>query len=99
MAITEYLFSTSKKYETVSINKSGDYDSGRTLVNSLGCKGCHQIQPEPDPNYSPTIQGIRMEQGPNLIGLGSKVKEDWLLSWLKNPYSYHEDTKMPKILE
>ena len=97
LAITEYLFSTSKKYETVSINKSGDYDSGRTLVNSLGCKGCHQIQPEPDPNYSPTIQGIRMEQGPNLIGLGSKVKEDWLLSWLKNPYSYHEDTKMPNL--
>ena len=97
LAITEYLFSTSKKYETVSINKSGDYDRGRTLVNSLGCKGCHQIQPEPDPNYSPTIQGIRMEQGPNLIGLGSKVKEDWLLSWLKNPYSYHEDTKMPNL--
>ena len=38
-----------------------------------------------------------MEQGPNLIGLGSKVKEDWLLSWLKNPYSYHEDTKMPNL--
>ena len=97
LAITEYLFSTSKKYETISINKSGDYDRGRTLVNSLGCKGCHQIQPEPNPNYSPTIQGIRMEQGPNLIGLGSKVKEDWLLSWLKDPYSYHEDTKMPNL--
>ena len=97
LAITEYLFSTSKKYETVSINKSGDYDRGHTLVNSLGCKGCHQIQPEPDPNYSPTIQGIRMEQGPNLIGLGSKVKEDWLLSWLKDPYSYHENTKMPNL--
>ena len=97
LAITEYLFSTSKKYETISINKSGDYDRGRTLVNSLGCKGCHQIQPEPEPNYSPTIQGIRMEQGPNLIGLGSKVKEDWLLSWLKDPYSYHEDTKMPNL--
>ena len=83
--------------ETISINKSGDYDRGRTLVNSLGCKGCHQIQPEPEPNYSPTIQGIRMEQGPNLIGLGSKVKEDWLLSWLKDPYSYHEDTKMPNL--
>ena len=38
-----------------------------------------------------------MEQGPNLIGLGSKVKEDWLLSWLKDPYSYHEDTKMPNL--
>jgi len=97
LAITEYLFSTSKEYETISVNKSGDYDRGRTLVSSLGCKGCHQIQPEPDPNYRPTIQGIRMEQGPNLIGLGSKVNEDWLLSWLKNPYSYHKDTKMPNL--
>ena len=97
LAMTEYLFSKSESYETNSVNNSGDYDRGRLLVNSLGCKGCHQIQPNPKPDYDPTIQALRTEQGPNLISLGSKVNEDWLVSWLKNPYSYHEETKMPDL--
>ncbi|MEC8839673.1 MAG: c-type cytochrome, partial [Candidatus Neomarinimicrobiota bacterium] len=97
LAMTEYLFSKSESYETISFDNSGDYDRGRVLVNSLGCKGCHQIQHDPEPNYDPTIQAIRSEQGPNLINLGSKVNEDWLISWLKNPYSYHEGTKMPNL--
>ncbi|MDG2265599.1 MAG: c-type cytochrome, partial [Candidatus Marinimicrobia bacterium] len=97
LAMTEYLFSKSESYETINLDNSGDYERGRVLVNSLGCKGCHQIQPEPDPNYNPTIQALRTEQGPNLINLGSKVNEDWLVSWLKNPYSYHEGTKMPNL--
>ena len=97
LAMTEYLFNKSEIYEKNSVNISGDYDRGRILVNSLGCKGCHQIQATPDPEYDPTIQAIRTEQGPNLIGLGSKVDEDWLVSWLKNPYSYHEGTKMPNL--
>jgi len=97
LAMTEYLFSKSESYEITSVNNSGDYDRGRLLVNSLGCKGCHQIQLNPDPDYDPTIQALRTEQGPNLISLGSKVNEDWLVSWLKNPYSYHEETKMPDL--
>ena len=97
LAMTEYLFSKSESYETINLDNLGDYDKGRVLVNSLGCKGCHQIQPEADPGYDPTIQALRLEQGPNLINLGSKVNEDWLVSWLKNPYSYHEGTKMPNL--
>jgi len=97
LAMTEYLFSKSDSFETINIDNSGDYERGRVLLNSLGCKGCHQIQPDPDPNYNPTIQALRSEQGPNLINLGSKVNEDWLVSWLKNPYSYHEGTKMPNL--
>ena len=50
LAMTEYLFSKSESYETNSVNNSGDYDRGRLLVNSLGCKGCHQIQPNPKPD-------------------------------------------------
>ena len=97
LAMAEYLFSKSESYETINLDNLGDYDRGRVLVNSLGCKGCHQIQPEADPGYDPTIQALRSEQGPNLINLGSKVNEDWLVSWLKNPYSYHEGTKMPNL--
>ena len=97
LAITEYLFSAATPYKTADIDYAGDQEKGRVLVNSLGCMGCHQIQPEPDPSYDPTVDAIRTEQGPNLIGLGSKVNREWLLGWLKNPYSYHPDTKMPNL--
>ena len=97
LAITEYLFSTATPYKTADVDYTGDQEKGRVLVNSLGCMGCHQIQPEPDPEYDPSVDAIRIEQGPNLIGLGSKVNRQWLLGWLKNPYSYHPDTKMPNL--
>jgi len=97
LAITEYLFSTATPYKTADVDYTGDQEKGRVLVNSLGCMGCHQIQPEPDPGYDPSVDAIRIEQGPNLIGLGSKVNRQWLLGWLKNPYSYHPDTKMPNL--
>ena len=87
LAMTEYLFSTSTPYKPADVDYPGNQDKGRVLVNSLGCKGCHQIQPEPDSQYDPSVDVIRTEQGPNLIGLGSKVNRQWLLGWLKNPYS------------
>jgi cbb3-type cytochrome oxidase cytochrome c subunit len=88
LAITEYLFSTATPYKTADVYYAGDQEKGRVLVNSLGCMGCHQIQPDPDPEYNPSVDAIRTEQGPNLIRLGSKVNRQWLLGWLKNPYSY-----------
>ena len=97
LAMTEYLFSTATPYKTANVDYAGDQEKGRVLVNSLGCKGCHQIQPEPDSEYDPSVDAIRTEQGPNLISLGSKVNRQWLLGWLKNPYSYHPDTKMPNL--
>jgi len=97
LAITEYLFSTATPYKTADVDYAGDQEKGRVLVNSLGCKGCHQIQPEPDSEYDPSVDAIRTEQGPNLIRLGSKVNRQWLLGWLRNPYSYHPDTKMPNL--
>ena len=97
LAMTEYLFSTATPYKTANVDYAGDQEKGRVLVNSLGCKGCHQIQPEPDSEYDPSVDAIRTEQGPNLIRLGSKVNRQWLLGWLRNPYSYHPDTKMPNL--
>ena len=97
LAMTEYLFEKSSSYEKDKNIKRGDPENGKLLVSSLGCMGCHQIQPEADPDYDPSLQNLRLEQGPNLIGIGSKTDESWLFSWLKNPYSYHPDTKMPNL--
>jgi cytochrome c2 len=43
--------------------------------------------------------GHRMSrrQGPNLAGLGSKLKPEWLVAWLKNPRSYWHDSNMPDL--
>ena len=43
--------------------------------------------------------GPRMtrRQGPDLEGLGSKLKPEWLVAWLKNPRGYWHDTNMPDL--
>jgi len=43
--------------------------------------------------------GDRMsrQHGPNLAGIGSKVKASWLVSWLKDPRGYWHDTNMPDL--
>jgi len=43
--------------------------------------------------------GARMSrrQGPVLDGLGSKLKAEWLVSWLRNPRSYWHETNMPDL--
>ena len=97
LAMTEYLFENSIEYSQKKISSEGDSDNGRLLVSSYGCMGCHQIEPTPNPDYESSIQALRVEQGPNLIGLGSKTNKQWLFNWLKNPYSYHPDTKMPNL--
>ena len=37
------------------------------------------------------------QQGPNLIGLGSKVSAKWLYNWIKDPKNYWEKTRMPNL--
>jgi len=36
-------------------------------------------------------------QGPNLIGLGSKTDAKWIYNWIKDPRSYWADTRMPDL--
>jgi len=40
---------------------------------------------------------ILNDQGPNLIGLGSKVSAKWLYNWIKDPKNYWEKTRMPNL--
>jgi len=36
-------------------------------------------------------------QGPNLIGIGSKSDAEWIYNWIKNPSEYYPDTRMPDL--
>ena len=97
--ITQYLFS--KKDKTLGSNSDrfiGDAVNGEKLFNAVGCMGCHIS--EKTPENAPVINNynnLTKIQGPNLVGLGSKVSAEWLYDWLMDPQEYMPDTKMPNL--
>lgn len=62
--------------------------AGREAIRKAGCSGCHKIS-----GFS-----MRRPAGPDLDGIGSKVRPLWLFRWLKNPKDYLERTYMPSFL-
>jgi mono/diheme cytochrome c family protein len=50
---------------------------GRTLVKSLNCTGCHEMAVLPE--------GRKV--GPNLTYQGSRVRKEWLIEFLRTPYT------------
>ena len=44
-----------------------------------------------------TSYELLKNQGPNLIGLGSKTDAEWLYKWIKNPRLYWPETRMPNL--
>lgn len=96
-AITAYLFDQSESYAMADVPITGNAENGRILVQSLGCMGCHQIQPKPDTDSKSSLQAIRREQGPTLTGLGSKTSTRWIYNWIRDPESYHPESKMPDL--
>ncbi len=85
-AVVAYLFKHSEKIELDKPENSGDVNSGKQLVNELGCLGCHSLGGKEANRF-----------GPNLSFVGSKVNRDWLVDWLKNPKHYWPDTHMPSL--
>jgi len=95
-AMVHYLFALSDEYPMDKMPYTGNPKKGEELVKSLGCFACHQIQPEAIEKKT-TKDSLRRQHGPNLIGLGSKTSKNWLFNWLRNPPSYHPDTRMPNM--
>jgi cbb3-type cytochrome oxidase cytochrome c subunit len=60
--------------------------------------GCHisESVPESAPAVN-SYYNLTKLQGPNLIGLGSKVTSEWLYEWLMNPQDYMPTTRMPNL--
>ena len=97
--IVEYLFQNGEKKNTNNDRKyRGNSDSGAQLFDVVGCKGCHIIEPNPENlPVKTTLKDVLKQQGPNLIGLGSKTTANWIFNWLKNPSEYWHDTRMPNL--
>jgi len=88
----DYLMSLKWKNPPASIFTTKGYnpsrvgrDSGKNLVTTLGCLGCHKINKKGS------------DFGPDLSHIGSKVNPEWLFQWLKNPKAYQPKTTMPKF--
>ncbi len=96
LAITHYLFAQSDPYEKTPLPVPGNAEHGKELASSIGCFACHQIQPTPV-SVPLTRDLLRRQQGPNLIGLGSKTTKEWIYNWLKNPSRYNPSTRMPNL--
>src|SRR3989338_1736311 len=73
-----------------------DSKKGEEIVASVGCLACHNLKPQ-DEKEPTTRQSLRREQGPELIGLGTKTSKEWLYNWLKDPNRYHPETRMPNL--
>lgn len=76
-----------------SVNGKGDAaDQGQVRFNQRFCVTCHSLAVE-RAGETTLIGG---DVGPELTKVGSKVKLEWLVAWLRDPNRYLEHTKMPQ---
>ncbi len=96
-AIVRYLYANSSEAELpFDLTVSGDLARGEVLFQSVGCLGCHIMEPEPV-IAEITLERMLQRHGPNLVGLGSKVSAAWLFNWLKDPTYYNPISRMPNL--
>ena len=65
-----------------------DPTAAASLYGESFCASCHAVQ-----NAAGNVVGG--DVGPELTRVGSKVKPEWLQSWLRNPRAYDAETAMP----
>ena len=93
-AITEFLWANSKPQQVPAGRTGGNVASGKQLVETVGCFGCHAVGAIKEvANQSQ----IRRRHGYNLENQGSKVSESWIYNWVKDPAQVWPDTKMPSL--
>jgi mono/diheme cytochrome c family protein len=68
--------------------KAGDLAAGTSLYGQSFCASCHAIQ-----NAAGNLVGG--DVGPELTGIGTKAKPEWLQDWVANPDHYDPKTMMP----
>lgn len=91
-AMAEYIYRTSRDYKPFQKYAGGNAGNGKALIETVGCVGCHMVEGIDD-----KWNAVGQRKGTYLTGTGSKVDPDWLVSWLKKPSHYQEDTVMPSF--
>jgi len=92
-AAVAYLFANSDDYApAVPSAPPGNAQAGKTLVESVGCLGCHVVE-ETDRSAA----GPRRTFGQPLQAIGSKTTATWIFNWVRDPRHYSPDTYMPDL--
>lgn len=73
-----------REVETDDELPAGDYERGRTLFRESRCISCH------------TVDGRGNGSAPELGGIGSKVKRNWLVAYVAEPHLFEGTTPMPR---
>lgn len=71
----------------INLDSAKDLSEGLELFVQLGCQNCHAVD-----NYDKLFR-----VAPELNKVGSKVKTTWLVDWLKNPFNYMPNSRMPNF--
>ena len=95
-AMVHYLFENSGDVQLPSTVRSGSASRGQALFESVGCQGCHVIEPEPLA-IETDLDRMFQRHGPNLIGMGSKATPEWIYTWIRDPQFYNPDSRMPNL--
>ncbi len=76
-----------------SLGKKPDLaDQGEVRFRQMFCSTCHSLAV----TRGGETKLIGGDIGPELTKVGSKVKPDWLVAWLRNPQGYLSNSKMPR---
>jgi mono/diheme cytochrome c family protein len=74
-------------------SKNPELDSqGELRFRQMFCSTCHSLAV----TRAGETKLIGGDIGPELTKVGSKVKPDWLISWLRDPQGYLPHTRMPR---
>ena len=71
-----------------------DVNAGKLLFDTVGCRGCHRLGPEPEDGAGSIPEA---DFGPQLDRQGEKSTAIWLAAWLANPRKLSPATRMPDL--
>jgi mono/diheme cytochrome c family protein len=92
-ATVAYLFANSSEFApAVASPPRGNAASGKTLVESVGCLGCHVVDEK-----DRSAVGPRRTFGQPLQAIGSKTSYEWIYDWVRDPKHYSPETYMPDL--
>jgi cytochrome c2 len=105
IAITAYLLEASKQEgedwlkthpepEGIDPADAALVEKGKTLVESLGCRGCHAFSAD---QQATVVGHSKKDFAPNLSHIAEKTSARWLYYWIKNPRDFSPTTPMPSL--
>jgi cbb3-type cytochrome oxidase cytochrome c subunit len=94
--LTAFLMSLAEtnRFELSAFPGSGDPRLGKEIVETIGCMACHTIG---DNTLVREARGTSYDIAPELSRVGSKVSEEWLYDWIRNPRRFNPTTRMPSL--